>query len=76
MFEVFYRPPRDLAREKRMTDRVAEFGGRLDCWDDANGFTGICLTFEFDDLAQAESAVEALLAQGDRITMGPRPYGD
>jgi hypothetical protein len=76
MFEVFYPPPRDLVREKRATDRVAEFGGRLDCWEDANGFTGICLTFEFDDMTAADAAVEALRRQGERITMGPRPYGD
>jgi hypothetical protein len=76
MFEVYYRPPRDPAREKRMTDEVFKHGGRLDCWEDSTGWTSICLTFEFDNETQAHAAVAALLQQGERITMGPRPYGD
>ena len=76
MFEVYYRPPRDLGREKRMSEQVAEFGGRLDCWEDSTRFTGICLTFEFEDEARAIVAVDALRKLGEHITMGPRPYGD
>jgi len=76
MFEVYYRPPRDPSSEKRMTDQVVALGGRLDCWEDSTGWTGIVLTFEFDDLTKAETAVDALRAQGEQITMGPRPYGD
>jgi len=76
IFEVYYRPPRNLAREKQMTDQVAQLGGRLDCWEDANGFTGICLTFEFEDEAEAQVAVAALRQQGEQISTGPRTYGD
>jgi hypothetical protein len=76
MFEVYYRPPRDREREKRMTEVVVKRGGRLDFWEDTTKFTGICLTFEFDDIAAADAAVEELRGQSEHITMGPRPYGD
>jgi hypothetical protein len=59
-----------------MTDEVARLGGWLDCWEDSNEFTGICLTFEFGDAAQANVAVHALRRQGERIDTPPRPYGD
>jgi hypothetical protein len=59
-----------------MTEQVAELGGRLDCWEDSTGFTGICLTFEFENEAQAIVAVDVLRKHGEHITLGPRPYGN
>jgi len=41
MFEVYYRPPRHLAREKQMTEQVTQLGGRLDCWEDIDSCAAI-----------------------------------
>jgi hypothetical protein len=56
MFELYYRGPEDAARESRLTDDITAAGGRLDFREAAAVDGGsICLTFEFESRAQAES---------------------
>jgi hypothetical protein len=76
MFEVYYRPPADPAREAALTERVSCLGGRLDYREvPAEGMPGgVCLTFEFPDIDRARAAAEALLAQGEHVE-GPVDYG-
>jgi hypothetical protein len=76
MFEVYYRPPEDPAREAALTERVTHLGGRLD-YREAPGegpTGGVCLTFEFPDIDRARAAAEALRAQGEHVE-GPVDYG-
>lgn len=77
MFEVYYRPPADPRREAALTEHVSKFGGRLDFREvPENGKSGgVCLTYEFDDLRQAELAAATLREQGDHVE-GPMDYGD
>jgi len=76
MFEVYYRPPADPAREAALADCVSSHGGRLDYReapvDDAVG--SVCLTFEFRDRERARVAAEALRRQGEHVE-GPTDYG-
>ena len=72
MFEVYYKPPADEVKEKTLTKRVQTLGGRFDFREEpATG--GICLTYEFDDLAAAEKAAALLREQGEYIE-GPADY--
>ena len=76
MFEVYYRPPADPAREAALTERMSRLGGRLDYRETpTEGLPGgVCLTFEFPDLDRARAAAEALRAQGEHVE-GPGEYG-
>lgn len=76
MFEVFYKPPANPAKEAAVTDRVAAFGGRLDFREDADehGLGGVCLTYEFDDLEKATKAADTLRQGGEHVE-GPVDYG-
>ena len=75
MFEVYYRPPQDAAREARISAAVTAAGGRFDFREPAPEAGGpICLTFEFDNRAQAESAAEALRKAGEHVE-GVSDYG-
>lgn len=76
MFEVFYKPPANPAKEATVTDRVAALGGRLDFREDADehGLGGVCLTYEFDDLEKAKKAADALRQVGEHVE-GPVDYG-
>jgi hypothetical protein len=76
MFEVFYKPPANPAKEAKVTDQVAALGGRLDYREDADdhGLGGICLTYEFDDLEIARRAADALRQLGEHVE-GPVNYG-
>jgi hypothetical protein len=76
MFEVYYKPPPDPAREAALTERVTTLGGRFDCREDANrnGLSGICLTYEFDRLDSAQRAADTLRQLGEHVE-GPMDYG-
>jgi hypothetical protein len=76
MFEVYYRPPADAAKEAALTERVSRFGGRLDYREiPAEGLPGgVCLTFEFHDIDRARAAADALRVQGEHVE-GPSDYG-
>lgn len=73
MFEVYYRPPMDLAKEADLANCVAEFGGRLDYREDETENTGIILTYEFDDRDQATKAADLLRQRGEHV-LGPMDY--
>ena len=75
MFEVYYKAPSDLRKETELTSRVAKLGGRLDLREDpdATGPESVCLTYEFNDLAQAEEAAELLRQEGEHVE-GPVEY--
>src|SRR3954469_16531344 len=76
MFEVYYRPPANPAKEAALAERVSSFGGRLD-YHEAPGAGepgGVCLTFEFEDWGRAQAAAEALRRQGEHVE-GPVEYG-
>ena len=76
MFEVYYRPPADPAKEAAVTERVVALGGRLDFRENAgnNGRGGICLTYEFDDCDAAAKAANVLRQSGEHVE-GPVDYG-
>jgi hypothetical protein len=73
MFEVYYKPPANPAKESALTSRVVSLGGRLDFREDATGQTGVCLTFEFDDRDMAMNAAEMLRQLGEHVE-GPMDY--
>jgi hypothetical protein len=74
MFEVYYKSPANSLKEARLTERVTALGGRLDFREDANGSTGICLTYSFDDLQTAGKAADILRQLGEHVE-GPVDYG-
>jgi hypothetical protein len=76
MFEVFYKPPANPAKEAAVTDRVATLGGRLDFREegDEHGLGGVCLTYEFEDLGRAAKAADVLRQLGEHVE-GPVDYG-
>jgi hypothetical protein len=76
MFEVYYKPPLNPTKEAAFTDRVTALGGRLDYREDANGngLSGICLTYEFDNLDAARRAADTLRQLGEHVE-GPMDYG-
>ncbi len=76
MFEVFYKPPANPAKEAALTDRVAALGGCLDFREDPeeHELGGVCLTYEFDDLEKATKAAAALRLVGEYVE-GPVDYG-
>jgi hypothetical protein len=77
MFEVYYRGPRDLARETTLTDQIVALGGHFDFWEE-NEIPGVCnyvcLTYEFDDWPPAERAAAVLRQQGEHVE-GLQQYG-
>ena len=76
MFEVYYKPPADPAKEAALTDRVTALGGRLDYREDANGngLSGVCLTYAFDSQDLAQKAADILRQFGEHVE-GPTDYG-
>jgi hypothetical protein len=76
MFEVYYKPPCDPAKEAALTDRVAALGGRLDFREDADELRvgGVCLSYEFDELEKARKAADELRDLGVHVE-GPTDYG-
>ena len=75
MFELYYAPPDDLERERRLIEQVANAGGELTFREPATAHTGICLTFEFSVCAEAEAAEGELRRQGEH-TKGLCDYGE
>ena len=73
MFEVYYKPPSNAAKEAALASKIADLGGRLDYREEATEHTGICLTFEFDDREKATKAVEVLRQLGEHVE-GPMDY--
>jgi hypothetical protein len=76
MFEVYYKPPTDPAKEAAITNRVTALGGRLDFREAPaeRGLGGVCLTYEFDDLERASKAADVLRQLGEHVE-GPVDYG-
>jgi hypothetical protein len=75
MFEVYYKPPANSAKEATMTERVTSFGGRLDFREEASEQgPGVCLTYEFKDLESATKAADVLRHLGEHVE-GPVDYG-
>jgi hypothetical protein len=76
MFEVYYKPPANPAKESVLTERVTALGGRLDFREEADeqGLGGVCLTYEFDDLEKARQAADVLRQLGEHVE-GPVDYG-
>jgi hypothetical protein len=74
MFEVYYKPPADPKKEAVLTEVVSRLGGWLSYREGPDGRGSICLTYEFDGLAEAEAAGDALRKQGEHVE-GPVEYG-
>lgn len=74
IFEVYYEPPVNPAKESALTQRVADLGGHLDFREEAGEHVGVCLTYEFDDLPSAAKAADALRQLGEHVE-GPADYG-
>ena len=76
MAEVYYRPPADPARDASLAERVSSLGGRLDYREvPSEGEPGgVCLTFEFRELDQAQAAADSMRRQGEHVE-GPADYG-
>jgi hypothetical protein len=73
MFEVYYKPPASPTKEAALTSRVTAFGGRLDYREEAEEHSGVCMTFEFNDLETATKAADALRQLGEHVE-GPMEY--
>jgi hypothetical protein len=75
MIEVFYLPPTNASHEARLLDIVTEHGGRLDYREgpELGGHRNVCLTYEFDELGDAEQAAAKLRAHGEHVE-GPNQY--
>ncbi len=73
MFEVYYEPPADARRESEWSALAESFGGRLDFREDAGGFAGICLTYEFVDSTGAATAAREFRKRGLHVE-GPVEY--
>jgi hypothetical protein len=75
MFEVYYLPPPDPAREERLADAVARYGGRLDFREapEVDSSHNVCLTYEFASQFDADAAAGAVRAAGEHVE-GPYPY--
>jgi hypothetical protein len=70
MIEVLYHRPRNLDRERVISEIVAPHGGRFDYFEDTNmpGISEtITLTFVFDVRAKAEEAATALISGGHHV---------
>jgi hypothetical protein len=76
MFEVYYKPPPDPKKEAALAEQVSRLGGCLSYREDPdeNGRGGVCLTYEFDHLDQAEVIAALLRQQGEHVE-GPVDYG-
>ena len=76
MFEVYYLPPTDSARESRLLNVVIRHNGRLDCNEspEVDGNHNVRLTYEFDSLNDAEAAAVELRSLGEYLE-GPCEYG-
>jgi hypothetical protein len=70
MFEVLYRRPRDLDRERKISAIVALHGGRLDHFEETDMpavSQTITLTFVFQNKTEAEIAASKLFSSGHHV---------
>jgi hypothetical protein len=77
MFELYYRAPPDLAREERLIQQAAGYGGRRDYREDPSEGSpsqAVVLTFEFDDENSAHQAAEHFRQSGEHVE-GIGEYG-
>ena len=77
MFEVYYLPPANARKEADLTARISQWGGWLSYREvpDEGVAGSVCLTYEFTDSAQAETAAAALREQGEHVE-GPMDYSN
>ncbi len=79
IFEVYHRSPLDAGEEIDLTQDVLRLGGRLDFREEGDGNSerraAVCLTYEFDELDQAEKAAQLLRSKGAHVE-GPVAYGE
>ena len=75
MFEVYYLPLSDPAREARLAGIVSRRGGRLVFREapEVDGSHNVCLTYEFASQADAAAAASEMQAAGEYVE-GPYPY--
>jgi hypothetical protein len=75
IFEVYYDPPSDPAREERIARVAARYGGQLVFRDAPEGddSPNAYLTYWFKTRADAEGAAAELRASGERVEE-PYPY--
>lgn len=76
-FDMYYKLPRDAAREQRFAHEVSSHAGRLD-HADVTAIEGVsatvCLTYEFDDPSAAEVCAAFMRSRGEHVE-GPYDYG-
>ena len=77
MFEVIYRAPADVHKERQIESVVLGDGGRLDCREEPSpsGPNSVVLTYEFDDYDRAFATATKLRKLGHKVD-GPYDYGD
>ena len=76
MFEIYFATPTNPDKEARIMVCVANFGGRLDYREEPDAQqAAICLTYEFDNLEQAQLAANELRQKGEHVE-GPCLYSD
>lgn len=79
MFEVYQPSPIDAHKELELTEAVLHLGGRLDFREEGSADPdcrgGVCLTYEFEQLDQAEKAATLLRGKGAHVE-GPVVYGE
>ncbi len=75
-FDLLYKPPRDQTREHNILESVQSHRGSLDYIEEIiieNTASSICITYEFDDLNDAEQCATELRKSGEHIE-GPYDY--
>ena len=72
--DLYYKPPVNRAKEESLAQSVGTLGGRFDFREEPDK-AGICLTYEFDDVAKARQAATMLRQQGEHVE-GPYDYGE
>lgn len=76
-----YLSPEQSHLEHRIGDLAAQHGGRFDFRDETLNDSGAAvrkhveLTYEFDDMATAQQALEQIVSQEKVHVEGPAPYG-
>ncbi len=75
IIELYYRAPPDVRKESDLSTRIGKLGGWLSFREEpeADGPQSVCLTYEFDTLAKAESVADLLRHEGEHVE-GPVEY--
>jgi hypothetical protein len=76
MIEVIYRKPEDPGHERGISEFASLYQGVVSCREDDWGHAqqAICLTIEFGNWEDAETAFAAFRERGDYVE-GPTEYG-